>query len=53
MFTHITRQLAFEDIQKKRPSIKQNILEQLDTPMTVQEIADKMAHLRLLHTNNR
>lgn len=49
----ITRQLSYEDIQKKRPTMKQNILNNLDKPMTIQEIADKLAYKRLIGTNNR
>ena len=49
----ITRQLSYEDIQKKRPTMKQNILNNLDKPMTIQEIADELAYKRLIGTNNR
>lgn len=49
----ITRQLSYEDIQKKRPTIKQNILNNLDKPMTIQGIADKLAFLGIIGTNNR
>ena len=53
MITDITRQLAFEDIQTKKQTIREHILENLTTPMTIQELADKLAFKGIIYTNNR
>lgn len=53
MYTDITRQLAYEDIQDKIPSRQALILEILIKPMTAQEIADELYKLKLIPDKSR
>lgn len=53
MVTKITRQLSFEDIQTKKQNRYNMILDRLDIPKTVQEIADELFELGLTYTSYR